>query len=225
MLTQKLIIIEGTDSCGKATQTKLAGEALNVGGQTVNTISFPDYDSESSRLTRMYLAGEIYEGEPNKYGASLTYAMDRHIRFEQSYKKMYNNGILLSDRYTISNWVHQGAQCSSSNELMQYVQWSRELEFGKLGLPAPDIIFYLDVPVWLAEKRMIDRGRKQDILEADKKHQTAAREVGALLAGMFSWNVISALYEDGSEKSVQAIHQEIMEVIHAHFNQERRNTG
>ena len=106
----KLIVLEGLDGSGKATQAKRLAAALAAEGRPVREITFPNYESDSSALVRMYLAGQFGEkpDDVNAYAASSFYAVDRYAGYKADWGKFYEEGgILIADRYTTSNAVHQ----------------------------------------------------------------------------------------------------------------------
>ena len=79
----KIIVIEGLDGSGKATQTDLLYKKLLEQGKNVKKLTFPCYESESSALVRMYLGGELGSNPDsvNPYQASAFYAVDRVASF------------------------------------------------------------------------------------------------------------------------------------------------
>ena len=105
----KLIVIEGLDGSGKATQTQKLYDVLKSKGENVIKVSFPDYDSDSSALVKMYLRGE-FGTDPdavNPYAASSFYAVDRFASYAKNWREFYlNGGIVIADRYTTSNAIH-----------------------------------------------------------------------------------------------------------------------
>ena len=106
----KLIVIEGLDGSGKATQTKMLCDRLEKEGKKFLKVSFPDYRSDSSALVRMYLSGRFGEhpDDVNAYAASSFYAVDRYASFKENWGKRYNDGrLIIADRYATSNGIHQ----------------------------------------------------------------------------------------------------------------------
>ena len=143
----KLIIFEGLDGSGKGTQAELACQNLHSKGYDPLKISFPDYDSPSSALVKMYLSGEFGQrpDDVNAYAASTFYAVDRFASYKTKWGNVYRqNGLIISDRYTTSNAVHQ---CSKLPPMHWdgFLEWLFEFEYKKLGLPAPDAVVYLAV--------------------------------------------------------------------------------
>ena len=142
----KLVVIEGLDGSGKATQTALLAEVLQQ-EHPVQVLSFPDYKNPSSTLVRMYLAGEFgtNPGDVNAYAASAFYAVDRYASFKASWADFYSReGLVLADRYTTSNAIHQCAKLPQG-EWQAFVDWLYDFEYGKMDIPQPDLVICLDV--------------------------------------------------------------------------------
>lgn len=145
----KLFIIEGGDGSGKATQTRLLTEHLQRDGYDVKSVSYPDYDSDSSALVKMYLRGDFGSDADavNPYAASAFFAVDRFASYQMKWKAFYEQGgIVIADRYTTSNMLYQMIKIDDPAQRRAYLAWLEDFEFRKMGLPAPDKVFLLDVP-------------------------------------------------------------------------------
>ena len=174
----KLIVIEGTDSSGKETQTKRLFEKLEEKGLKVKKISFPNYDSPACEPVKMYLSGAFGEDamKVNPYPVSTMYAIDRYASFKTDWEKFYNeDGIIVTDRYVTSNMVHQASKIKDLDEKKQYLNWLEDLEYEKMGIPRPDLVIFLNMPTEMAVKLMAERKNKitgeekKDIHERDKE--------------------------------------------------------
>ena len=159
MSNGKLIAIEGLDGSGKATQAKLLAGYLAAQGLVVREVSFPDYGSDSSALVKMYLAGQFgpHPDDVNAYAASSFYAVDRYASYKKDWGSFYENGgIVIADRYTTSNAVHQ---CSKlpPEQWESFLGWLFDFEFHLLGLPTPDEVIYLQVDPAVSQKLMTQR--------------------------------------------------------------------
>ncbi len=210
----KLIVIEGTDGSGKSTQFRLMSEHLEKDKVAFKHLVFPRYAEESSALIRMYLGGQ-FGSKPtdvNAYAASSFYAVDRFASYKMDWGKWYEEGgLVLSDRYTTSNAVHQASKLSGQDR-EQYLHWLYDFEYAKLGLPKPDLVIYLDVPTDFTEKmlrhREADTNTKADIHEQDMQYLATCRETGRDAAKYYGWTVIHCV-KDGAMRSMEDIHREI----------------
>ena len=214
----KLIIFEGLDGSGKGTQAELACQNLHSKGYDPLKISFPDYDSPSSALVKMYLAGQFGDkpDDVNAYAASTFYAVDRFASYQRVWKNDYaSGGLILSDRYTTSNAVHQGGKLEGKAR-EEFFSWLYDLEFNRMGLPKPDLVLCLDMPVEIAEtlmrKRESDTGTKADIHERNDKYLHQCREVARQAAAYFGWTVVSCV-KDGKLRSIEDIHEELYSYV------------
>ena len=210
----KLIVIEAGDGSGKATQTKKLFEHLTDEGLKVRQVSFPDYDSPSSALVKMYLNGDFgkHADDVDAYAASTFYAVDRYASFRTSWKDFYDEGgIILADRYTTSNMVHQAVKIADDNERDKFLRWLDDLEYVKLKLPRPDVVIFLDMPPAISEKLIKERNRN-DIHEKDFNYLHRCYDSYKELAQKFNWITIKC--SDGNQpRSVEDIHEDIFNVV------------
>ena len=198
----KLIVFEGTDGTGKSTQFALLTKRLQSENIPFRRLQFPQYLEPSSALIRMYLNGEFGDdpNSVNAYAASTFYAVDRYASYQRVWKDDYAaGGLILSDRYTTSNAVHQGGKLEGAAR-EEFFSWLYDLEFCRMGLPKPDLVLCLDMPVEIAEtlmrKRESDTGTKADIHERNDKYLHQCREVARQAAAYFGWTVVSCV-KDG----------------------------
>jgi dTMP kinase len=214
----KLIVLEGTDGSGKSTQMELLATRMEQEGLIFRRLRFPRYEKESSALIRMYLGGEFGSkpSDVGAYAASTFYAVDRFASYAEDWKDFYENGgVLISDRYTTSNAVHQGSKMPVE-EREDFFRWLYDLEFGKMKLPRPDLVLRLDMPIALSQTLM--RGREAatntsaDIHEKDQAYLMACREAGAHAAEFYGWQNISCA-KDGAVRSREDIHEEIFAYV------------
>lgn len=214
----KLIVFEGTDGSGKATQTALLCEALERRGIPYKKLTFPRYSEESSALIRMYLAGEFGQKpeDVNAYAATTFYAVDRYASYKQDWGKFYESGgLLIADRYTTSNAVHQTSKLPES-ERQAFLDWLFDFEYRMLGLPEPTRVLYLDLPTELSEQMMRHREKETqtsaDIHEKDEEYLRHCRESAAFVVDYCGWTKIDCA-KDGKVRSVEDIHAEVMEKV------------
>ncbi|WP_322201661.1 dTMP kinase [Acutalibacter intestini] len=209
-----LVVIEGLDGSGKATQTALLEQALKKRGP-VRRVSFPDYHSPSSALVKMYLGGEFGGGPQvvNAYAASSFYAVDRYASFQRNWREDYQNGtMILADRYVTSNLLYQMGKLPGER-WGEYMAWVEDFEYGKLGLPRPDQVLLLDMPVEVSWQLTLARyggdRAKQDIHEKDKNFLQSCAHCARFAAQRLGWRVVPCT-ERGQLLGVEEIHQRIM---------------
>lgn len=210
MLNGKLVIIEGLDGSGKATQSALLAQALEQAGQKVMKISFPNYDSPACGPVKMYLEGAFGERpeDVSAFAASSFYAIDRYASYKTIWQGFYKEGgIIISDRYTTSNAVHQCCKLPRE-EWDGYLSWLFDFEYRVMGIPAPDQVVYLDMPVEVSQKLMTQRyqgdEQKKDIHERDRAYLAAAQQAGDYCAQKFGWTRIPC-HVNQEPLSIQAI--------------------
>ena len=210
----KLIVIEGTDGSGKSTQFKLLTQYLDNQGVEFRKLVFPQYSEPSSALIRMYLGGEFgsHPSDVNPYAASAFYAVDRYASYKKVWGDWYTNGgLVVSDRYTTSNAVHQASK-EPEKTRADFLKWLYDFEYDKLGLPRPDLTIYLDVPTDFTEKMMrkreADTNTSADIHEQDMQYLATCRRMGKTAAAYYGWTVIECV-RDGAMRSIEDIHEEI----------------
>lgn len=192
--TGKIIVIEGKDGSGKATQTKLLFERLVSLGYAVETLDFPQYSTNvHGKLLRECLDGkhgDFLSVDPKI--ASVLYAADRFESKPIIEKWLAEGKIVILDRYASANQLHQGGKLRDEASRKEFLEWLDKLEFGVFGIPRPDIVLYLDVPVEASMKLAADRAKEKgisaDLAESDAKHQIEAQESAAsILKGFNNW--------------------------------------
>ena len=210
----KLIVLEGTDGSGKSTQFSLLTRRLAAENQAFQRLVFPQYSEESSALIRMYLGGEFgaSPSDVNAYAASAFYAVDRYASYKKVWGQWYEQGgLVVSDRYTTSNAVHQASK-EPVETRGDFLKWLYDFEYGKLGLPRPDLVIYLDVPTdftaRMMRRREADTHTQADIHEQDLDYLATCRRTGKEAAAYYGWTVISCV-KDGVMRTIEDIHEEI----------------
>lgn len=218
----KLIVIEGTDSSGKETQTLNLYNRLKEDGEKIRKISFPNYESRASEPVKMYLAGEFGTNpiEVNPYPISTMYAIDRYASYMKDWGKNYNNKeVIVTDRYTTSNMVHQASKIDGEKEKESYLQWLEDLEYEKMGIPKPDLVIFLNMPTEMAQELMKSRANKitgedeKDIHEKDKGYLEKSYKNACSIAKSHYWEEIRCVREDGSLKTIQEISDEVYNLV------------
>lgn len=217
-MKSKLIVIEGLDGSGKATQTRLLANKLTSTGKKVKQLEFPDYASPSSSLVKMYLDGEFGKNpqDVNAYAASAFYAVDRAASFLKHWKNDCENGsVILCDRYCTSNIIYQMSKvCEAERD--DFIEWQSDFEYAKLGLPKPDAVIYLDVEPEVSQKLMEKRYEgdksKMDLHEKNLRFLLECRESAIYAADKCGWTRINCC-ENGDIKPIEKIAAEIEAVV------------
>lgn len=214
----KLIVIEGLDGCGKSTQLNLLEEYFKTKNMPVHTVSFPAYDLPSCQPVKMYLNGEFGDkpGDVNGYAASTFYAIDRYASYKLQWQNLYQNGAtILAGRYVTSNIIHQ---CSKLDEAQwpEFINWLNDLEYEKMGIPKPDCVLFLDVPIEVSQGLLNGRyqsnGGKKDIHESDIEYLKNCRKAALYAAKHNHWTVINCT-ENGQMRTREAILDDILKQI------------
>lgn len=192
----KLMVIDGLDGCGKSTQLVLLDEYLHQLGTVYKQISFPDYDQPSSALVKMYLGGELggSAAAVNAYAASSFYAVDRYASYTRFWRKEYEDGLpIVAARYVTSNAIHQMTKLPRE-EWDAFLEWLEDYEYNKLGLPKPDCVVFLDMPIEVSQRLMEQRydgdNEKKDIHERDLSYLHQCREAALYAASKKGWKVL-----------------------------------
>ena len=215
MANGKLFIIEAGDGSGKETQTRLLAERLMREGHCVVPVTFPDYEADSSMLVRMYLRGDFgaHADDVNAYAASTFFAVDRYASYRMKWGRDYEAGaIILADRYTTSNMVHQAVKIGDAAERDIFLDWLYDFEFRKMGLPVPDAVFFLDMEPRAAERliamRAEAKGAAPDIHERDAAYLERAHDAYRLLSKRYGWVRIPSS-ANGEPLPIAEIHESL----------------
>ena len=219
MANGKLFIIEAGDGSGKETQTRLLTERLVREGHRVVPVTFPDYAADSSMLVRMYLRGDFgaRADDVNAYAASTFFAVDRYASYRTKWGRDYEAGaIILADRYTTSNMVHQAVKRTDAAERDAYLDWLYDFEFQKMGLPMPDAVFFLDMEPDAARHLILARARQKgtvpDIHEQDAAYLARTHAVYRMLAARYGWVCIPSS-QNGRPLPIEEIHERLYEAV------------
>lgn len=221
----KLIVIEGVDSSGKATQTQKLYERLKE-ITDVHKVSFPNYNNPSSSIVKMYLNGDFGTdaNSVNPYTASSFFAIDRYASVNGEWKDIFSgDGVVIADRYVTSNMVHQASKIGDANEKTAFLDWLYDFEYKKLSLPEPDLIIFLDMPVKYAQELMRNRKNKindsdvKDIHESDTDYLEKSYNNAVGIAEKYGWHRISCVAA-GKVRSIEDISEEIFNAVKAVFD-------
>lgn len=221
----KIFVIDGTDGSGKQTQFEKLKDRLKEDKVEYKVVSFPNYDSPSSSLVKMYLSGEFGQNakQISPYIASTFYAIDRYATYTKDYKKYYENGgIILADRYTTANMVHQAGKIQNEEEREKFLNWLWEFEFKLYGLPVPTEVFFLKMPPEKALELIQDRENKfthesqKDIHERDKNHIKDSFNSACYVAKKYNWYIVECMRQENL-RTIEDISDEIYNEIKKHI--------
>lgn len=214
----KLIVLEGIDGSGKATQSGILKDNLIQMGKDVMHVSFPDYGSPSSALVKMYLNGDFGSApeDVNPYAASMFYAVDRFASFRTKWKSFYERGgIVIADRYTTSNMVHQMTKYDDGEKRKGFLSWLDHMEYEELELPRPDVVVLLDVPLAVSKKLVRERaeqGGSMDIHEQHSAYLEKCCDAYQILCETYGWLRIPCA-AGGRLRSAGDISKEVLDVV------------
>ena len=114
-------------------------------------------------------------------------------------------------RHRILILTCEGSSPSSPGEEREkYLDWLVDLEWNKIGIPKPDLVFFLDIPFEFSQKLMKDRKNKitgekiKDIHEQDVEYLKNAYNIAKELAEMYKWHVVDCV-ENEKLKSIEEI--------------------
>lgn len=214
----KLIVLEGTDGAGKATQARLMAQRLEREDVRFREVDFPRYGSPFAVPVERYLQGELGKrpGDVSAYAASTLYAVDRYASYRQDWGADYTGGaLILANRYTTSNAVHQASKLPEE-ERQEYLDWLFDLEYRRLALPEPDLVIYLDLPAEISAQMLRLRQEathtKGDIHEQDGAYLRACRESARTIAKRLGWRVVDCS-RAGAVRTPEEIHQELWTLV------------
>ena len=218
----KLIVIEGTDGSGKATQIAILIDRLKKENK-VEAFDFPQYGNWSAIFVEKYLRGEFGSSdEVSPYKASLFFALDRYAASFKIKKLMEDGYTVIANRYTTSNMGHQAGKIKDQKEREKFLKWLDELEFTHLGLPKPDIVIFLHMPAEIGQKLVEKKGHrdyigdKKDIHESDIYHLRDSEKAYLQVAKMFKWKTIECV-ENGSLLSKEKIAERVYSLLKGIF--------
>lgn len=214
----KLIVIEGLDGSGKSTQLELLEKNLKNSGIDCKSVSFPDYENKSSTLVQMYLNGEFGKkpSDVNAYAASVFYTVDRFASYKSIWGEYYNNGgTVIAGRYTTSNAVHQASKLPP-DKWEDFLEWLYDFEYKKIGIPKPDKVIFLDMPVEVSQKLLSKRysgdETKKDIHESDTKYLDDCRKAAVFTANYSGWEIIPCS-QNGEPRTIEDIANDVLNSV------------
>jgi dTMP kinase len=225
----KIIAIEGIDGAGKATQTSMLAESLQARGLGCETYAFPSYNENvAGQLLAELTAGkrgDFANADPRL--ASLPYSVDRFESSGKIREALAAGKIVICDRFSGSNQIHQGGKLKIEEERIAYLEWLDLIEHVKLGNPRPDLVIYLKAPVevslkLLAQKRAAKSTEvgdgEMDQVEKDRAYLDNSHAMANWLAAYYShWRVIDCVDADGNIRTREAIHTDVMTAVDSYL--------
>ena len=223
----KLIVIDGSDGSGKATQTKLLFERLKRDKIKVQTLDFPRYaDNLMGKLIGEAIAGDHGDFvHLDPYITSVVFAADRFESSAAIREWLASGFIVVLDRYVSANQIHQGGKIADTRKRRSFLEWLDKLEYGVFGLPKPDITVYLHMPLLhslelLKEKNARDRKPylkkgKKDTFENDTNFLlNAQKSAQYLMRTHKGWHKIECADKAGV-LTREAIHEKVFKIVQA----------
>jgi dTMP kinase len=219
-MSGKLIVIEGTDGSGKATQSKQLLHRFEEQGILTAYVDFPRYGEKSAGLVENYLNGKYGSAsDVDPKVASMFYALDRYDASFGIRKALAENRIVVSNRYVSASMGHQAGKIKDSVKRMEFLSWLEDLEYNFFKIPCPDLVILLFVPYAVAHKLVENKGhreyigeKRKDIHEADEQHLVDAEQAYLEVAKLYGWKVINCT-ADGKILSIEAIHEMVWKVV------------
>lgn len=220
----KLIVIDGTDGSGKATQTRELLKKLNAEGVKIKTIDFPRYENNFFGK----FIGECLTGEHGDFTAlspkvaSVLYAADRFESSKQIKEWIKEGFVVIIDRYASANQIHQGGKIKDPKEREEFLDWLEKLEFEIFNIPKPDAILYLSVPLNVSGELLKKEGNKkkkkylngkEDLAENNSDYMENSKESAVkMLEETNNWIEINCM-ENGKLRSIENISEEIFKKV------------
>lgn len=218
----KLIVIEGTDASGKQTQSELLYEYFKTVNNKVMKLVFPDYESRSSELVKMYLEGQFGKDAKsvNPKVASVFYAADRFASYKTKWEEFSRDedAVIILDRYVTSNMIHQAAKIDDPKEKEEYLNWIYDFEYNIMGLPKPDFVIFLNMRFDLAQRLMANRKNKitdeakKDIHESDCEYMKKCYDNACGIAKKYDWHEVKC-YNGDEIRTIDDIQSEIRKLV------------
>ncbi|MEK7569300.1 MAG: deoxynucleoside kinase [Patescibacteria group bacterium] len=220
----KLIVIDGTDSSGKATQTNLLIKQLRRDGHKVKVVNFPEYYSNFFGAFIGHCLSEQYYNFVKTHPkiASVLYAADRYESKDKVKKWLREGNIVLANRYVSANQIHQGGKIANTQKRKNFLKWLDQMEYNVFKIPKPDAVFYLNVPLAIVLRLIKERkngndrrylGKRKDVHEKDKNFLANSRKSALWLAKTQKGWIKIDCERDGRIDTRENIHQKIYQKV------------
>jgi dTMP kinase len=210
----KFIVMDGSDGSGKQTQVAMLADYLRRQDRVVSSIDFPRYkDNFHGRLLKAALQGEFGDFlSLTPYTASFLYTGDRFESSEEIKERLVAGEIVVADRFTTANMIHQGGKFTDPVKRQEYLDWITDLEYGYLGMPKPDVVLFLRVPVEISLTLLEDKKGK-DKAEESVPYLTRSLACAEAIAPQYGWKVVDCAPDGVVMRTREDIHQEVVEKI------------
>ncbi|MFN3301646.1 MAG: dTMP kinase [Patescibacteria group bacterium] len=187
----KLIVIEGLDGTGKATQTKILFEKLKKEGFSPVVFDFPLYHTFWGKIVALYLHGEYGQvSEVNPYFSSILYSLDRWQIKDKIRKFLKDRKIVIANRYSTSNFLYQSVKLKKKKEKEIFLKWLEKIEYKFFGLPKPDLVIYLKLPYYLSRKLLKKKNKKFDHHEKNEKFLKMVEKNSSFIIKKYHWKIV-----------------------------------
>jgi dTMP kinase len=230
----KLIVIDGTDGSGKATQVELLRKRLIKEKYTVKTVDFPEYYKNFFGGFIGHCLSEQYYNWINIHPkiASVMYAADRWESSEEIRNWLGKGYVVIANRYVSANQIHQGGKITDTKKRKDFLKWLDEMEYKVFKIPKPDVVFYLSLPISIVTKLMNERNnkthraylkKKKDVHENDLKFMENSRQSALKLVKELNNFVQIECSSKGEILSRENIHEKVFNEVKSMLGKKRVN--
>lgn len=210
----KLVVLEGTDGSGKGTQHKALVQYFEKNKIPFQVLDFPRYSSPTSFAVKKYLNGDYGSlNEVTPQQASILFAVDRFDQKQEILDWLEAGFVVLANRYTTSNMVHQASRFEDDKEFDDFITWLENLEFTELGLPIPDLVLFLNVHPEIGQRLIDHRGGKKDLHEENPEHLMASYRRACRLVTRYPYWTEIVCTENNDILPREVITQKILDVL------------
>jgi len=225
-----LIELEGIDGSGKGTQAQRLVKRLTDEGWSVELFSFPRYtETAFGKIVGDFLNGRFGSlEEVDPFVAALFYAGDRFESRRLLKAALDKTDVVVCDRYVASNVAHQAAKLENAEQQAELIEWVERLEFDVFGLPRPDLVLLLDVPVEVSQQLIAHKekrsytDRKADLQEANLSYLEKVRRLYHQLAQRPQWRLVECVKQN-QLLSVDAVHELLWQEVSRLLNKNEPN--
>ena len=217
----RLIVFDGINGSGKATQIKLLTKKLRARGVKYKQVDFPRYESSFyGALVGRFLHNELGDwAATNPCLAAVLFAADRFQAREQLYDWLRAGNLVIANRY-VSAMAHQAARLPVEKR-SAFIDWVMEMEYQVNRIPKEDLVVFLHLPAKTTEKLV---GRKPGSisskingagsLEKDRQYQEESEKVFLQLTRKFEhWVKINCADKKGKLLSPAKISKRVVALL------------